>query len=51
MDEPIQFVNFRVTAYGLTPHIRLRRHEPGHGAVSAAVVGERRVYWTARLAA
>jgi len=46
VEEPIQFVNFRVTAYGLTPHIRLRRHEPGHGSASDAIVGERRVYWT-----
>ena len=45
VDEPIQFVNFRVTAYGLTPHIRLRRHQPGSGAVSGAIVGERRVSW------
>ena len=43
--EPIQLVNFRVTAYGLTPHIRLRRHELGGGPVSASVVGERRVSW------
>ena len=31
-DEPIQLVNFRVTAYGLTPHIRLRQHRAGDAA-------------------
>ena len=46
IEEPTQLVNFRVTAYGLTPHIRLRRYGPGRGESSAAVVGERRVYWT-----
>ena len=44
-EEPTQLVNFRVTAYGLTPHIRLRRHRPGRGDASTAIVGERHVYW------
>jgi N-methylhydantoinase A len=43
--EPIQLVNFRITAYGLTPHIRLRQHEIGRGSVSDAIVGERPVSW------
>ena len=45
VEEPIQVVNFRVTAYGLTPHIRLRPHEAGRGSAADAIVGERQVYW------
>lgn len=44
-EEPTQLVNFRVTAYGLTPHIRLRRHDAVPGDPVAAIVGERKVYW------
>jgi N-methylhydantoinase A len=45
-DEPTQFVNFRLTAHGLVPHIALRRDDAHNGGYSAAaVVGERRVYW------
>jgi N-methylhydantoinase A len=35
-----------VTAYGLTPHIKLRRHTGSAGSLTAALVGQRQVYWT-----
>ena len=46
LDEVTQIVNYRVTAYGLTPHIRLRQHESVSGDPGAAVVGQREVYWS-----
>jgi N-methylhydantoinase A len=45
-EEATQIVNYRVTAYGLTPHIRLRQHPAATGGPDAAVIGERRVHWT-----
>ena len=41
-----QVVNYRVTAYGLTPHIKLRQHDAGRGGPDAAIVGQRQVYWS-----
>jgi N-methylhydantoinase A len=46
LDEVTQIVNYRVTAYGLTPHIRLRQHEAVSGDPGAAVVGQREVHWS-----
>ena len=44
-EEPTQIVNLRVTAYGLTPHIRLRAHDADGRSLDAAAIGERRVHW------
>jgi N-methylhydantoinase A len=45
-EEVTQVVNYRVTAYGLTPHIKLRQHDAGRGGPDAAIVGQRQVYWS-----
>ena len=46
-EEPVQLVNFRVTAFGLTPHIRLRRQESDSDCPdpAGAIVGYREVHW------
>jgi N-methylhydantoinase A len=46
LEEPTQIVNLRVTAYGLTPHVRLREQAAAGGDPTAAQVSERRVYWS-----
>jgi N-methylhydantoinase A len=45
-DEVTQIVNYRVTAYGLTPHIKLRQHDAGSGRPEGAIVGQRQVHWS-----
>jgi N-methylhydantoinase A len=45
-EEATQIVNYRVTAYGLTPHIKLRQHTGASGGPTAAIVGQRQVYWS-----
>jgi N-methylhydantoinase A len=50
-DDVTQIVNYRVTAYGLTPHITLRQHAAGCGGPDAAIVGQRQVYWSRGAAA
>lgn len=44
-EEIVQVINLRVTAYGRTPHVALRRHEPAGRALHAAQVAERPVLW------
>ena len=44
-DEPVQFVNLRVTAVGQTPEVRLRHTEYGQQPAAAAVKARRPVYW------
>jgi N-methylhydantoinase A len=45
-EEATQIVNYRVTAYGLTPHIKVRQHTTRSGSLTAAIVGQRQVYWS-----
>jgi len=40
-DEVTQIVNYRVTAYGLAPHVTLRQHDAATAGPDGAVVGQR----------
>ncbi len=47
-DEPVQFVNLRVTAVGQTPPVQLRREERHGNSPAEALKGRRRAYWEGR---